>query len=53
MERQKDREGHEEAERQRSTWSGRKTEKDMERQKDREGNGEAETQRRIGSGRKR
>ena len=37
MERQKDREGHEESEIQRSTSRGKKTEKDMERQKDREG----------------
>ena len=44
MERQKNREGHREserqrrngvAERQRRTWKGRKTEKDMERQKNR------------------
>ena len=42
MERQKDREGHGEAERQRITWRGRKTKKDMERQKDKEGRGEAE-----------
>ena len=36
MERQKDREVHGEAERQRRTWRGKKTEKDMERQKDKE-----------------
>ena len=56
MERQKNREGfgyqknsvgHGEAERQRRTWSGRKTEKDIERQKNREGDGEAERHRMI------
>ena len=42
MERQKDREVHGEAARQRRTWRGRKIEKYMERQKDREEHGEAE-----------
>ena len=42
MERQKDR----------RTWSGKKTEKDIERKKDREGHGVAKRQRRTRSSRK-
>ena len=61
MERQKDREVHGEVKRQRRTWRGRKTEKeldirktdkDVERQKDREGHGVAERPRRTLRGRK-
>ena len=47
MERQKDKEGHEVAQRKRRTWRGKKTEKDMERQKDREGYEVAEKDRRT------
>ena len=42
MERQKDKEGHEVAERKRRTWRGRKTEKNMKWQKKIEGDEVAE-----------
>ena len=46
------REGHGEAKKKIRIWRGRKTEKDMKRQKDREVHGEVKRQRRTWRGRK-